>query len=109
MGKIAWKVINAGAVVLATAAADEALEVGWRVATGKRPPAVPENPDSRWRKLIVWAMLSGAIAGLARLVATRAAATYYEKSAGRLPTVMREALEEAEAATAPPAEVSAQA
>src|SRR5512132_1032635 len=64
MGKIAWKVINAGAVVLATAAADEALEVGWRVATGKRPPAVPENPDSRWRKPIVWAMLSGAIAGL---------------------------------------------
>ena len=52
MGKIAWTVINAGAVVLATAAADEALEVGGRVATGKRPPAVPENPDSRWRQPI---------------------------------------------------------
>jgi hypothetical protein len=34
-------------------------------------------------------MVSGAVVGVTRLAATRAAAAYYEKSAGKLPKAIR--------------------
>ena len=38
-----------------------------------------------WPKAIGWAVASGAVIGVARLLATRKAAAYYAKSAGHPP------------------------
>jgi hypothetical protein len=103
IGSIAWKALSGTTVVLATMGAEKGLQVGWRVATGKEPPAVPENPDSSWGKPLAWAIVSGAVIGATRLAATRAAAAYYEKSAGRLPKAIRSKLEDAREPEAAPA------
>jgi Protein of unknown function (DUF4235) len=89
IGTIAWKALRGTTVVLATMAAERGLEASWTVVTGRKPPAVPENPDSSWGKSLAWAMVSGAVVGATRLAATRAAAAYYERSAGRLPKTIR--------------------
>lgn len=89
IGTITWKALNGTTVVLATMAAEKGLQVIWTAVTGKKPPAVPENPDTSWGKPLVWAMVSGAVVGATRLAATRAAAAYYVRSAGRLPKQIR--------------------
>lgn len=89
IGSMAWKGISGVAVVVATMAAEKGLQAGWLAITGKKPPAVPENPHSTWRKPLVWAMVSGAVVGATRLFATRAAAAVYETNAGRLPKAIR--------------------
>jgi hypothetical protein len=100
VGSMAWKGISGAAVVLATLAAEKGLQVGWQVVTGKKPPAVPDNPHSTWRKPLMWAMVSGAVVGAARLFATRAAAAVYETSAGKLPKAIRSKVRAAEQAVA---------
>lgn len=99
IGTIAWKALSGTTVVLATLAtlaAEKGLQVGWSVVTGKKPPAVPENPDTSWGKPLAWAMVSGAVVGATRLAATRAAAAYYERSAGRLPKAIRSKVQDAQ-------------
>jgi hypothetical protein len=39
---------------------------------------------------VAWAVLSGAVVGTARMLATRKAAEYYRRSTGHLPPKMRE-------------------
>lgn len=85
MGSLAWKVLGTGAAVLSAAVAERGITAAWRAATGTEPPVNPENPDTRWAEAIGWALLSGAVIGLARLVATRKAAEYYRHSSGSLP------------------------
>ena len=62
---------------------------GWTAATGKEPPANPEDPEVSWPEAVGWAVASGALIGVARLVATRKAAAYYTKSAGHPPKRLR--------------------
>ena len=89
MGPFAWRVIGTGSAVLAAAAAQKGLTAAWKLATGDDPPTIPEDPETSWRDAIVWAVLSGAVLGLARLVATRRAAHYYMRSTGELPKALQ--------------------
>jgi len=74
--------------VLAAAAAQKGLSAAWKLATGDDPPTIPEDPDTSWTEAIAWAVLSGAVLGLARLIATRRAAHYYIRSTGELPKAL---------------------
>ena len=104
IGTMTWKVLSGTTVVLATMAAEKGMQVGWTAVTGKKPPPVPENPDTSWGKPLAWAMVSGAVVGATRLAATRGAAGFYEKSAGRLPKAIRSKVAEAtDAGSAGPA------
>lgn len=85
-----WKVIGTGAAVLAAAGARKGVSALWRLITGKEPPSNPEHPDTTWVEAIAWALASGAVIGTARMMATRQAARFYEKSAGHLPKGMEE-------------------
>lgn len=89
MKSIMWKVLATLSAVVAAAAADRALTLIWRGATGDKPPTVPEDPDTTWVEAASWAALSGAVMGLARMFATRQAAAYYKKSTGELPKALR--------------------
>ena len=89
MGSLAWKVLGTGSAVLAASVAERGLVALWRVATGDDPPSMPEDPDTRWGEAVTWALLSGAVIGLARLAATRRAAAYYRRSTGELPKALQ--------------------
>ncbi|NLT54864.1 MAG: DUF4235 domain-containing protein [Actinomycetales bacterium] len=89
MGSLAWKILGAGSTVAAGALADRALHAVWRSATGHEPPVSPEDPDTDWVEALAWAALSGAVIGVARLLATRRAAAYYRESSGSLPKALR--------------------
>lgn len=85
-----WKVLGGLSAVLAGVAARKVLVTGWRVSTGSNPPANPAAPGTRWREAVPFALASGALMGLARMLATRKAAGYYRKSTGHLPPGMEE-------------------
>ncbi len=89
MSAVLWRVVGTGSAVLAATAAQKVLSMAWRAATGDDPPTIPEDPDTEWKDAVAWALLSGAVIGLARLFATRRAAIYYRRSTGELPAAMR--------------------
>jgi hypothetical protein len=88
-GTLAWRIIGTGAAIVAATLAERGIKTGWKLATGNEPPTIPEDPDTNWGEAISWALLSGAVIGLARLVATRRAAEYYRRSTGELPKALR--------------------
>ena len=80
-----WSAFSLIAVLGAAAVAKKALNTGWKAATGKNPPANPADPDVAAKEAVAWAVVSGALIGLARMAAARRAAGYYAKSTGHLP------------------------
>jgi len=80
-----WSAFSVVAVLGAAAVAKKALNTGWKAATGKNPPANPADPDVAVKEAVTWAVVSGALIGLARMAAARRAAGYYAKSTGHLP------------------------
>jgi len=91
MGALTWKFLGTGAAVGAAAVARKIVTSGWTAATGKEPPANPEDPEVSWPEAVGWAVASGALIGVARLLATRQAAAYYTRSAGRPPKKLQKA------------------
>jgi hypothetical protein len=85
-----WRILGGVAAALAGIAARRALILGWKKTTGKEPPANPESPGTQWSEAIAWAVTSGALLGLARMLATRKAAEYYRRSTGHLPKGMED-------------------
>ena len=65
----------------AAAAMRRTLERLWLSTTGKPAPVNPESPETSWGEAITWALVSGALLGLARLVARRGAITTMSKAA----------------------------
>jgi hypothetical protein len=84
-GSKVWSVYALGATLVAGVAARKALTTSWRIATGKNPPQNPAHPDTGLGEAVAWATVSGVAVGLARMLASRKAATYYRKSTGHLP------------------------
>ena len=84
-GKTLWKVYGRVSSVVAGLAALRAVNLGWRVVTGRKAPATPENPDVAMAEAIVWAVVSGAAAQLAKIVVTRKAVNYWVRTTGELP------------------------
>ncbi len=89
MGALVWKFLGAGAAIGASGVARRLITRGWTSATGNPPPANPEDPEVSWPEAVGWAVASGAVIGVARLLATRKAAAYYTKSAGHLPKALQ--------------------
>ena len=90
MGEAVWKVMGVGALIGAGILAKKLATASWKLGTGHEPPVNPEDPEVTWKEAIGWAVVSGAIVGVARLMATRKAAAYYRKSAGHLPKGINE-------------------
>jgi hypothetical protein len=85
-----WKLFGTVAAILAGFVARKLLVKVWTTSTGDDPPANPAAPGTNWPKAIGYAVASGAVMGLARMLATRKAADYYRKSTGHLPPGMEE-------------------
>jgi hypothetical protein len=84
-GSKLWSVFSLVAALVATTVAKKALDTGWRAATGKNPPVNPADPDVAVGEAVAWAIFTGAVVALAKMLAQRRAANYYVRSAGHLP------------------------
>jgi hypothetical protein len=100
-GSKVWSMFSLGAALGAAAVAKKAMNTGWRAATGKNPPANPADPDVDIWEAVAWAAASGTLIALARMLATRKAATYYAKSTGHLPPDLQKDNQRADLAPAP--------
>jgi Protein of unknown function (DUF4235) len=80
-----WTVFSLVSALGAAALAKKGLDKAWQVATGKKPPENPADPDVEIWEAISWAVASGVAVGLARMLAQRKAASYYARSTGHLP------------------------
>ncbi len=86
MQKVLYKLIGILGGVLAAKVARSALEKSWTAThDGQQPPRNPAVPGTSWNEAITWAIASGVAAGLARLLATKGAASVWAKSTGHLP------------------------
>jgi hypothetical protein len=80
-----WSVISLVAGLLGATVARKTLTTTWRAATGKNPPANPADPDVDLWEAVLWAVASGTAVQLVRMLLSRKAANYYQKSTGHLP------------------------
>ena len=84
-----WSVFSLVAALGAAAVARKAIDRSWKLATGKKPPENPADPDIDLGEAVAWAAVTGAFVALARMMAQRRAAAYYTKSTGHLPPDLR--------------------
>lgn len=84
-----WSVMSLAAGVGAAAVARKVLDKSWKAASGKNPPENPADPDVSFGEAVVWASVTGAAIAIARMVAQRRAASYYQRSTGHLPPGLR--------------------
>ncbi|WP_435741424.1 DUF4235 domain-containing protein [Nocardioides sp. SYSU DS0663] len=80
-----WSVFSLVSALGAAAMARKGLERAWRIATGRKPPENPADPDVALREAVAWANATGTAVGVARMLAQRRAASYYTRSTGHLP------------------------
>lgn len=80
-----WSAFSLVSALGAAAVARKVLDTSWRAATGKEPPANPADPDVDLWEAVAWATLSGTLVAIARMLASRKAANYYQRSTGHLP------------------------
>ena len=85
-----WRIFGGLSAILAAITVRKVLVKGWKLITGGEPPSNPAHPETRLPQAIAWAMATGALVGLGRMLATRKAADYYRRSAGHLPAGMEE-------------------
>src|SRR5687767_16020616 len=97
----AWSAFSLVAALGAAAVAKKGLNTTWRAATGKNPPANPADPDVDLWEAVAWAAVSGTLVALARMLATRRAASYYARSTGHLPPGLEKDNQNADRASAP--------
>jgi hypothetical protein len=98
-GSKVWTVFSLGAALAAATLARKGLTTSWKLATGKNPPDNPADPNVDLREAVLWALLSGMVFALVKMLATRRAARYYMRSTGNVPPELES--EAAEAGVAP--------
>lgn len=89
MGDAVWKVMAMASGIVGAKAATKAINSTWNAAMGSEPPSNPADPDISWKEAVAFAVVSGAIAGLARTIAQKQAADLYIKSAGQRPKALQ--------------------
>ena len=89
-GELGWKVMGLVSAVGAGFVAKKVVTVGWKAVTGNEPPTNPEDPEVTWQEAVGFAVVSGAVLGLARMLASRQAASAWHRATGSLPPGLRE-------------------
>lgn len=81
----AFRALGVGAAICAGMAARAALKATWTTVTKRDPPLNPASRDTAWKEALIWATLTGATVGVARLAARRLAAEGWHKMTGSYP------------------------
>jgi ATP-dependent protease Clp ATPase subunit len=73
------KALVGGAALLGAMAIRKLMEKSWVNITKEDPPKNPKDKEVSWKKAIVWAVCTGAIVGLTKLIMRRNAHVGAEK------------------------------
>ena len=82
------KLIGIGTGIVVRKLTDKALSQVWRRTKHQEPPTDPASPGTPWAEALSWAAASGVAMAVARLLATRGAATAKMKVTGKVPEGM---------------------
>lgn len=85
MGNLLAKVLTAGAAVVAGIVARKTTDGTWKFVTGSDSPENPDDPDIDLKEAIAFAVLSGALVGLARMLANRQTTRLMAKGTKKAP------------------------
>ncbi len=77
------RIVQTAAVVVGGMLANKLVAVLWRTATGRPAPTDPSHPDLDMREAITYAVFSGTLIAIIRLIAVRSAARYFLVPSGR--------------------------
>lgn len=81
----AFRLLGLGAAIGAGMTARAALKASWTAVTKRDPPLNPASRDTAWKEALIWALLTGATVGVARLAARRLTAEGWVKMTGHYP------------------------
>jgi hypothetical protein len=79
------KLIGIGTGIVVRKVSDKVLSKVWQKTKHQAPPADPASPGTPWAEALSWAAASGVAMAVARLLATRGAATAKMKVTGKAP------------------------
>ncbi len=85
MANLVAKVLTAGAAVVAGILARKTTDGTWKFVTGSDSPENPDDPDIDIKEAIAFAVLSGALVGLARMLANRQTTRLMAKGSKKAP------------------------
>ena len=80
-----WNGVASGAAIAAVMLTRPAIERLWKAIFRRDPPGNPASRDVTWREALLWALFTGALVGVVRLVAQRGAAGAWNKARGGYP------------------------
>jgi len=69
----AWTAAGILTVIAGAMIGRTLLKSGWRAATGNEPPQDPDAEDTTWKQALTWAVVTGAIIGVARALSQKGA------------------------------------
>lgn len=84
-----WKGVASVAAIAAVTATRPAVEQLWKAIFRREPPGNPASRDVTWTDALLWAVFTGALVGVIRLVAQRGAAGAWNKARGDYPKGLR--------------------
>lgn len=80
-----WNWGTAAAAAIGVAVANKASKGVWKKATGDNTPDDPQDPANSWGKATLYAMLSGALVQLVRMMINRQSTRTYISATGHRP------------------------
>jgi len=80
-----WQALGGVTGIAAAFAVRKAVRGIWTATTGKEPPANPAAPGTSWTEALTWALVSGALIAVGRMVAQRGAAEAWRSRVGSYP------------------------
>lgn len=89
MKGLAWKGLSVGATILGGIVANKVITAGWKFVTGQDSPENADDPELDLVEAVSFALVSGAIVGLARMYSSRQAIGVWQKATGELPPPMQ--------------------
>lgn len=90
MGEHVWKAVGLAAGATAATLARSLAVASWKRARTTAPPTNPASPDTDWGEALSWAVLTGMVVGVARLIAARWAAEGWRRATGAYPPGLEE-------------------
>jgi Protein of unknown function (DUF4235) len=84
-----WNGVASGAAIGAVLVTRPVVERLWTMVFRREPPGNPASRDTSWTDALLWALFTGAIVGVIRLLAQRGAAGAWNKARGDYPKGLR--------------------
>ena len=84
-----WMLASAGSAIVAAVITRAAARTSWKSLSHERPPRNPAAPETSWPQALAWAVGTGMIVGIARVLGARAATGGWRKLTGHTPRALR--------------------